>query len=77
MVGLYFAGVAATAVYAFTRTGDMGGINLLYAMLPWPWIGHRMFGFGGQEAGILLGIPLNAAMAFAIGYGISRLLTRR
>ena len=76
-VGIYVLAVAAAAVFVATSSGDMSGMVLLYITLPWPLVGSWLFGDGGMAAGLLLGLALNAFIAFTIGYGLARALRRQ
>jgi hypothetical protein len=75
-LGCYVAVLAAAVIFVATSSGDMSGVVFLYVAQPWPLVGFRLFGFSGTGAGMLLGLPLNGAIAFGIGYGLSRAFRR-
>ena len=66
----YLALVAAAAVFVASSGGDMSGLVFVFIALPWPLLGSWLFGDGGMMAGALLGLALNGAISFGIGYVI-------
>jgi hypothetical protein len=80
-LGLIFAGgylavLTAAAAFVATSSGDMSGMVFFFIAQPWPLVGSWFFGFGGATAGMPLGLALNGALAFGIGYGVSRACRR-
>ena len=75
-VGAYCLALLSLLVFIFNAGGDMSGILILYAALPWSMIGNWFGPNWGLGIGTLLGLVLNGAIAFCAGYG-SAVLYRR
>jgi hypothetical protein len=76
VLGGYVAVLAAAAVFVATSRGDMAGMVFFFIAQPWPLVGFWLFGSGGTDAGMPLGLALNGVIAFGIGYGASRTFRR-
>lgn len=72
----YVAVVAAAIVFVATSSGDMSGLVFLFITLPWPFVGSWLLGDIGLTGGLLLGLAINAAISFSIGYGLAKLKRR-
>jgi hypothetical protein len=68
-----YGAIVAAAIIFVAAYGGESGMIFLYITLPWPFVGGRWLGDTGAMAGLPLGLLLNAALSFGIGYGIGRL----
>lgn len=75
-LSVYAFFVAAIFLFVFTARGDMAGIFIIFAALPWPLVGNFLFEHTGMVVGMWGGLVLNAAGAFLMGYFISYLNNR-
>ena len=72
LLAVYLAVLAAIAIFIHTPAGTC---PLLFSVtaLPWSLFGHWLYGGGyGLHVGTLVGLVLNGAGAFALGYWLAR-----
>ena len=67
-LGAYLLMVALTFSYVFTSEGDMTGLLICVAAIPWSIIGDRFFGDNGLIVGTLVGLALNGLCAYLVGH---------
>jgi hypothetical protein len=72
LLAVYLAALAAIVIFIVTAGGHMSPLLLSVAALPWSLLGHWLHRGWGLHLGTLLGLPLNAALAFALGYWLAR-----
>jgi apolipoprotein N-acyltransferase len=76
-VGLYCLGLLLLVGFLFSPyASDMSGILLLFATLPWSYFGDQVNRNWGLGIGVVLGLVLNGAIAYWIGYGLGVMCRR-
>ena len=71
-LGGYLLGILLIVVFINTAGGHMSGLLLIFPALPWSLLGNLLFGYNGLGYGTWIGLALNAALAFGLGYWIAR-----
>ena len=71
-LGVYLLVIGLIVLFIATLGGHMSGLLLVFPALPWPLIGRLVFGNDGLGIGMFVGLPLNAVLAFALGYWVAR-----
>ena len=72
LLAVYLAVVAAIIVFIHTAGGHMSPLLLSVAALPWSMIGHWLHHGWGLHIGTFVGLAVNGAAAFALGYWFAR-----
>ena len=73
LAGVYLAILVAIAVFIYTAGGHMSPLLFSVAALPWSLFGHWLHGGGwGVHVGTLVGLPLNGALIFVLGYWVGK-----
>ena len=76
-LAVYLAVLGLIELFIATLGNHMSGLLLVFPALPWPLLGSWLFGGSGFEAGLWIGLVLNALAAFALGLAVSRLKENR
>ena len=76
-VALYCLGLALTTAFVFSPySSDMSGLLFLFATLPWSYLGEQVNRNWGLGVGVVLGLFLNGAIAYWLGYGLGVMCRR-
>ena len=73
LLGAYLVALAAIVLFIYTAGGHMSPLLLSVAALPWSLFGHWLHGGGwGLHVGTVVGLPLNGALVFVLGYWLGK-----
>lgn len=76
-LGVYGLLLALIALFVAASSGDMSGLLFVFPALPWPLVGMWIYRPGGFGYGVLAGLVLNGALAYALGFWVGWLRSRR